>query len=129
MDYITLLFTIMLAVSMGNLLADALRMRRAKKLRKLKPPKLSEKPEPQTIEFQIVLTGAEEFERGLDNIGAAFMRIGEMTDGVPVTVNINNYYSGDSMGQSGKAHDEWEMPRSVPCGQEAEEGKEWTRAE
>lgn len=64
---------------------------RRKQLRKQSASMPRPKPEPQSIEFNMVLSGVDDVEAGLERVEAALSRIAEAADGVPVTVN--NYYN------------------------------------
>jgi hypothetical protein len=91
--YAIYIIAVVLAVVLGEMLAQIglleLAKHRRKRLRKQPtPPK--PKSEPQTIEFNMALSGVDDVEVGLARVEAAMVRIADAAGGVPITVN--NYY-------------------------------------
>ena len=92
MNYVILFVVIVLAIVAGQMLTQSWLLARAKrrhKQAKESPPR--PKSEPQSIEFNMVLSGVDDVEIGLDRIRAVIEQIAEAANGVPITVN-NSYY-------------------------------------
>ena len=93
-DHAVLIITIVLAIVLGEILAQIclleLAKRRRKQLRKQSASMPRPKPEPQKIEFNMVLSGVDDVEAGLARVKAALSQIAKAAEGVPITVN--NYY-------------------------------------
>ena len=94
-DYAILIITIVPAIVLGELLAQVclieLAKRRRKRLRKQSASVPRPKSEPQSIEFNMTLSGVDDVEDGLARIEAVIERIAKAADGVPITVNKNYY--------------------------------------
>jgi len=97
-DYAILIITIVLAIVLGEMLAQVclieLTKHRRKQLRKQSASVPRPKSEPQSIEFNMVLSGVDDVEAGLLRIENVIERIAEAADGVPITVN--NCYGKDA---------------------------------
>jgi len=89
-NYAIAFVVIALAVAAGQMLTQFCLLARGKRRRKRQQATPLPKPEPQAIEFNVVLSGADDVEAGLARIEAVIERIAEAAGGVPVT--INNYY-------------------------------------
>lgn len=92
-DYAILIITIVPAIVLGELLAQVCLIELAKRRRKRakREPPLRTKSEPQSIEFNMTLSGVDDVEDGLARIEAVIERIAKAADGVPITVNKNYY--------------------------------------
>ena len=121
-NYAIAFVVIALAVAAGQMLTQFCLLARAKRRRKRQQATPPPKPEPQSIEFNVVLTGVDEAEAGLTRIGAVIGRISEAAGGAPVT--INNYYGKDEEPASVEAqsrivarfaYPEATGPQSVDC--------------
>ena len=101
-DHAVLIITIVLAIVLGEILAQIclleLAKRRRKQLRKQSASMPRPKSEPQSIEFNMVLSGVDDVEIGLDRIRAVIEQIAEAANGVPITVN--NYYGKNEEGET-----------------------------
>ena len=89
-NYAIAFVVIALAVAAGQLLTQFCLLARAKRRRKQQPAAPLPKPEPQAIEFNVVLSGVDDVEAGLARVEAVIGQIAAAADGVPIT--INNYY-------------------------------------
>ena len=92
-NHAILIIVIMLAIVLGEMLAQVCLIELSKRRRKRakREPPLRTKSESQSIEFNMVLSGVDDVEAGLERVEAAMVRIAEATGGVPIT--INNYYN------------------------------------
>ena len=124
MNYAILFAVIVLAIVAGQMLTQSWLLARAKRRHKRakREPQPRPKSEPQSIEFNMVLSGVDEVEVGLARIRAVIEQIAEAAGGVPITVN--NYYekSGEPASVEAQsrivarfAHPEAMEPQHIDC--------------